>query len=454
MTSATAPQPPAGTPPPTSLTRGAPWVLAAAAAVALPFAVLIAGRQTGGGDVLWNFSKGLGFGALAMAGLQFALTARFRPMTRPFGIDIVYLFHRYLALGALALMLGHFAILWLWYEDALGELNPLEARWELTMGRFALLCFVALVVSSEFRKRLNLAYGQWRWLHVALAVAGFGAAVAHVLGVGRFTATPGSRALWLGMTLGWIGILVWVRLVVPARLAANPWRVSAVEKERGGAVSLTFSPERNGLARWKPGQFAWLTLGSSPFGLGEHPFTIASAPENGPDVTMTVKPLGGFSEKLARVKPGARAFLHGPYGAFSIDNEPDAPGFAMIAGGIGVTPMIANLRSMQARGDRRPAVLVYANPDWDSVAFREELEELAAQLDLKIVHVLEDTPEGWQGETGVVTGDVLKRHLGPGTESWPHFLCGPPPMVEAVKTALLDLGVPLRHVDSEIFDMV
>jgi predicted ferric reductase len=44
---------------------------------------------------------GLGFGALALAGLQFALTARFRRMTHPFGVDIIYLFHRYLAIGAL-----------------------------------------------------------------------------------------------------------------------------------------------------------------------------------------------------------------------------------------------------------------------------------------------------------------------------------------------------------------
>src|SRR5690606_24483816 len=114
----------------------------------------------------------------------------------------------------------------------------------------------------------------------------------------------------LGVSLGWIGILAWTRLVVPAVQRVNPWRVSAVENERGGAVSLTFSPERRGLPPWKPGQFAWLTVGSSPFGLGEHPFTIASPPEAAPAVTMTVKPLGDFSERLSRVRPGARAYLH------------------------------------------------------------------------------------------------------------------------------------------------
>lgn len=430
------------------------WVAAAFSAVSLPFVVLLSVEREGVDDFAWNFSKGLGFGALAMAGLQFALTARFRPMTRPFGIDIVYVFHRYLALGALGLMLGHFGILWLRYEEALGELNPLEARWELTVGRLALVCFVALVATSELRKRLGLPYGSWRWLHLVLGVGGFGAAIAHVLGVGEFTATTQSRALWLGVTAGWAGILAWTRLVAPAIQRANPWRVVTVEEERGGAVSLTFEPDRRGLPLWKPGQFAWLTLGSSPFGLGEHPFTIASSPERAPAVTMTVKPLGGFSKKLARVRPGARAFLHGPYGTFSIDNEAGAEGFAMIAGGIGITPMIANLRSMRERGDRRPVVLVYANPDWQSVAFREELAELEQALDLTVVHVLERAPEGWEGENGMVSRELLARHLPKNTRSWPHFLCGPPPMVEAVKTHLSSLGVALRHVDSEIFDMV
>lgn len=169
---------------------------------------------------------------------------------------------------------------------------------------------------------------------------------------------------------------------------------------------------------------------------------------------MTVKPLGGFSERLASVQPGARAYLHGPFGTFSIDNEPGAEGFVMIAGGIGITPMIANLRSMRARRDRRPVVLLYANPNWEGIAFREELKEMESELDLTVVHVLEEGPDGWAGETGMVTRDVLARHLHEPTQRWPHFLCGPPPMVAAANDHLHSLGVPLRLVDSEVFDVV
>ena len=76
------------------------------------------------------------------------------------------------ARGAKVLMLAHFGILYIWYQPALGELNPLTARWELTAGRVALVCFGALILSSELRKRIGLEYHGWRVLHIALAVTG------------------------------------------------------------------------------------------------------------------------------------------------------------------------------------------------------------------------------------------------------------------------------------------
>lgn len=437
------------------LRRGYLWVTLGFAAIALPFAILLnTGMRPAGTSLLWDFSKGLGFAALALISLQFILTARFRRLTLPFGIDIVYLFHRYLAYGALALILGHFGILYIWYEEALGDLNPLTARWELTSGRVGLVCFAALVVSSIFRKRLRLDYALWRYVHVALAIGGFAAAVAHVLGVGYFTAAIESRVLWLTVTFAWLGLVIWVRVVKPWRQTRNPWSVTGVEEQHGGAVTLTFAPQREGLSPWKPGQFAWLTLDRSPFRLSEHPFTISSAPGAAPSVSMTIKPLGDFTKAATRVKPGTRAYLDGPYGVFSIDNEPEADGFVMIAGGIGITPMIANLHAMRERNDDRPVILVYANPSWDKVAFRDELADLESELRLEVVHVLEKAPEGFKGETGMIDRDLLARRLDNATRDWPHLLCGPPPLTAAARQALLDLGVPLAAIESELFDMV
>ena len=440
--------------PPVVLASALGLIALGALALAAPFVVLMTGARPPALGFTWELSAGLGFGALALIVLQFALTGRLRWLTHPFGADIVYLFHRYLSWVAVVLMLGHFAILYIWHQPALGVLNPLEADWELTAGRLAMGCFLALVISSQFRKQLRLEYDWWRRLHLALAIIGLAAAMAHVLGVGRFTADPGKRALWLGVTLGWVLLLVWTRLGVPWLQASNPWRVVANRTERGGVHTLELAPEGQPLKHWKPGQFAWLSIGRSPFALKEHPFTISTAPDRGPNLAFSIKALGDDTERMIQTPVGARAHVDGPYGAFSVDRTPDAPGFVMIAGGVGITPILSNLHALQDRHDPRPVILIYANSAWEDVAFRDELAAMQKDLDLTVVHVLEDPPDDWQGESGYIDGELLKRHLPPESRDWPHMICGPGPMTAAVTAGLHDLGVAERHIDNEVFDLV
>ena len=80
--------------------------------VMAPQAVLLFGEVPPGKAFWWNFSMACGFAAIAMMGVQFALTSRLRVVSSPFGVDIIYLFHRYLAWIALSLALVHFGILW------------------------------------------------------------------------------------------------------------------------------------------------------------------------------------------------------------------------------------------------------------------------------------------------------------------------------------------------------
>jgi ferredoxin-NADP reductase len=111
------------------------------------------------------------------------------------------------------------------------------------------------------------------------------------------------------------------------------------------------------------------------------------------------------------------------------------------------------VRTMADRGDVRPVLLFYGNRDWDDVAFRDELEQLTARLDLTLVHVLERPPAAWDGETGYITADVLARHLPRGYERFQFFICGPDPMMDAAEAALVELGVPRERVHTERFDM-
>lgn len=434
--------------------RGLILVALAFVLVATPFAVVLLGERPAARSLLWDLSMGLGFGGLSLAALQFVLSARIRWITHPFGADIVIQFHRYLSHGAVLLMLAHFLILYVRYHDDLPALNPIEAPWPATAGRAALLCFLGLIVTSELRRRLRLRYEAWRHLHLGLALLGFAAAMAHALGAGAFTAQADKRLLWLGVVLGWLLLMAWSRVGRQAAMRCNPWRVVANRPRHGGVHTLELAPQGEALRDWRPGQFAWLSFDPSPFTLREHPFTISTAPERGPNLDFSIKPLGDDTAGFVKAEPGTRVWVDGPYGAFSIDRVPEADGFVMVAGGVGITPIIANLHALEARGDRRPVILLYGNATWDDAAFRDELDGMAQTMPLTVVHVLDRPPDGWPGESGRIDRDLLERHLPPESRGWPHFLCGPAPMTAAVRTALRAMGVRGADIKSEVFEMV
>jgi predicted ferric reductase len=171
-------------------------------------------------------------------------------------------------------------------------------------------------------------------------------------------------------------------------------------------------------------------------------------------VTLSIKPLGDFSSEVVKAKPGDIGYLEGPFGQFTTEQEKEAEGFVMIAGGIGITPMLANLKAMRERGDDREVTLFYANNDLEGAAFHEELVELEKDLNCKIVHVLESPPPEPNMEKGYVTQELLEKHLPSDFENYKFLLCGPPAMTEAVKDSLDQMGVPKANIDSEIFDMV
>jgi len=301
---------------------------------------------------------------------------------------------------------------------------------------------------------LRIPYEVWRLGHVLLTTGGLILAVVHIEGVDYYIEAPGRRVFWVSFVCVWVLLVVYVRLIKPWHMRRRPYRVVEVKPETPSTCTVAVEPEGHEGFRFKPGQFAWLTVRASPYALKEHPFSIASSAEMPRRLTFTIKNLGDFTRTVPTFQPGERAYLDGPYGAFSVDRFVSAPGFVFIAGGVGIAPVMSMLRTLADRHETRPLILVYANNRAEGVIFREELETLKDRLRLKLVHVLRQPPTDWQGERGVVSVPLLEKNLPDNRHEYEYFLCGPKPMTQCVEEALHELNVPLGRVHSELFNLV
>jgi predicted ferric reductase len=430
------------------------WVGVYLALVLTPLFVLLLGPTPPGLGFWWDLSMALGFAGLAMMGVQFLLTARFRHATAPFGIDIIYYFHRYLGLVILTIVLAHPVILIVENPALIDFLNPLVAPWHMAAGVISVSALIGLTVTSMWRKVLGLGYEKWRVAHTVLAVVAVALALVHIDGVRYYLASEWQRMLWRTIAMSWLAVIGYVRVVRPWQLRRRPYRVTDVIQERGDAWTVVVTPHGHAGFTFEPGQFAWLTLRGSPFLMREHPFSFSSSPvSSGGQVAFTIKELGDFTRTIGTVQPGEQAFVDGPYGAFTIDRHP-APGYVFIAGGIGIAPILSMLRALADRGDRRPVLLVYAYRRLERMTCREDIDLLATRLDLEVVPVLEEPPDDWRGERGWITRDLLDRHLAADRARRSYFVCGPEAMTHAVERCLHELGVPMSRVHSELFDLV
>jgi 3-phenylpropionate/trans-cinnamate dioxygenase ferredoxin reductase subunit len=433
--------------------QGAFWLGLYVVLSVLPLGLVFLTAADRPGRSFWTeLSVGLGFVGLAMMTLQFALTARFEFIKAPYGSDLVYAFHRAVSLIAVGFVLLHPLMLFIERWEAMKS-RPFTHPWAFWLGTASVLCLLVLVVVSVWRRKLGVHYDGWRRAHGILASLAVALAVAHILFVGHYVSTPGKKALWLAYTAAFVLLIAYVRLIKPAMELSRPYKVSAVVPQRGGAYSLQLKPEGHPGLRFAPGQFAWITVGNSPFSDREHPFSFSSSSERAPEIEFTIKELGDFTSTIKHIQPGQTVYVDGPFGALSADRHPHAQAFVFIAGGIGITPMLSHLRSLADRGEKRPLVLLYGSKNWDSIIFREELEALTKRLpNLTVVHVLSSPDPDWTGERGFIDREKLARFSPQGLQT-EYFICGPDMMMDAVERALQANGVPAGDYHAERFNL-
>jgi predicted ferric reductase len=433
--------------------RGTIWIIIYLFFILAPLFALMMGAMPPARDFWTEFSVALGYSGLAMMGLQFGLTARFRYVTEPWGEDVIYHFHRRISLIAVGLVVVHPLIMFAVQPELLALPDVKDVPWGAVFAFISLGALIVLVVTALWRAKLNIPYELWHLSHIGLAVIAVTGGLLHMVGWSFYLADPWKRTLWIALTIFWIGLLLYVRIAKPLFMLRRPYRVAEVRRERGDSATLVMQPDGHSGFRFRPGQFGWLTLWGSPFKITGHPFSFSSSAEAADGrVEMTIRNLGDFTRAIPDVPVGQRVYLDGPYGAFTIGNPADM--HVLIAGGVGITPMVSMIRTLADRGDKRPVILLYGSKDWESITFREELEALKARLNLTVVHVLPNPPAGWTGESGYIGAEMFKRHLPPPYADHEYFICGPGVMMDAIEKVLGELGVPLSKYHSERYSFV
>lgn len=386
--------------------------------------------------------------AMGLLMLQLLFSARLHLVDVACGLDGAHQIHRYCGATAGVLALAHPALL---YASEQYELGPLRLAIlpELGGGLIAALV-VLLVMTSLWRTLLNLPYETWHRLHY-LSFAVVALVTAHATMLGGDLRRGTVRVLWLAALCAYGLLLLWAKLLRP-KLACRDYRVVGVTPVSHDTHEVALEPAGSGAIRQLPGQFAFARFPGSSLPEEQHPFTISSCPRESGLLTLTIKQSGDFTCRIGELKVGAPARLEGPYGRFSHLLLP--PGdLVMIAGGVGITPMLSMLRYMAATGDGRRVTLVWGNKTEDDILYGDELAAMRERgLDLTIHHVMSAQPD-YEGPRGYVEDELLEGLAAEELRGAQVLLCGPPVMMREVRSALRQLHVPRRRIHSERFSL-
>jgi predicted ferric reductase len=400
------------------------------------------------GDVLTSLARITGLLAAYSALLQVLLLARLPWLEPLVGFDRLTIWHRWNGHACLYLVLGH-VVLSVWGYALLDKISlPKEVSTMLGGGVYpgmitatiGTAVLTAVVVSSVVIVRRHVRYEAWYAVHLA-AYAGIALAWFHQIPTGNELVLDRIAAdYWRALYLSTLLLVIGFRVVAPIVGAFRyRLRVTDVVDEAPGVVSLRIGGRGLGRLHARAGQFfLWRFLTRSRW-WASHPFSISEAPD-GNSLRITVKALGDFTSRIGEIAPGTRVVAEGPFGAFT-GAARRREKVALIAGGIGITPIRALVEEL-----RDDVIVLYRVIRHEDLIFRHELERIAAERGID-VHVLAGdhaTPEGRR----LLSPDHL-RELVPDIADRDVYVCGPPAMTDALERNARAAGVPrpLLHVE-------
>ena len=407
-------------------------------------------RQAPGTPGEWAAALGRSAGLLAATLVlgQFLFSARLKRLDRAVGIHRLMRIHAMIGATVGVLVVIHPVLIYGSGAHALGALR--WSMWPELLGITALTILAAVICTSLWRAFLLLPYEAWRHIHRLVFVAVAAVAV-HAAALGPDVGVGWAAGAWILLAAGYVALWTWVKVIKPLRLRAGRFSVTGVTPLNDDVCRIDLSPTGRSF-RHLPGQFAFLRFHGRDVAGQEHPFTISSASSDSGALSVTIKASGDFTRTVPKVRLGDAATVDGPYGRLShCLHAGETDGLVLIAGGVGVTPLLSMLRHIDAVGDNRPVTLIWACRTQADLFCREELSEMVQRrLGLRMHYVLSREPD-WPGESGHLDAPVLAR-LTPGDGRRRQvFVCGPDGMMVSVVRSLRRLGYPRRRIHTEAF---
>jgi ferredoxin-NADP reductase len=191
-----------------------------------------------------------------------------------------------------------------------------------------------------------------------------------------------------------------------------------------------------------PGQATDVSINKSGWKDEKRSFTFTCLPEDDYlEFTIKTYPLKkGVTNELLQLKPDDQLILHGVFGAIRYKGEG-----VFIAGGAGVTPFISIFRYLKSTNQTGNNKLIFANKTKKDIINEAEFESLLGE---NFINILSD--ENINGyRTGFISLDFLKSQID-GTGKY-FYVCGPPPMMDAVEKLLVSLQVDEKSIIKEAF---
>jgi predicted ferric reductase len=382
-----------------------------------------------------------GYGVLVMLGLM----SRSPALERGVGADVLTRWHARGGRLTMTFVLVHaWAAVAGWAQSR--HERAAIALWHVTLLPHLLAATVATVILSGVAvmsiraARRRVSYERWHAIHLLTYIA-VALSLMHQLAGPDLS---GHRWLQIGWALIYahvFALLLRHRVLAPLRQAArHRLRVVAVTPEAPGVVSVSVGGQHLLELRAESGQFfRWRFLTPDNW-LTAHPFSL-SAPPTDTMLRLTVKRLGDGSGSVQQIAVGTWVVVEGPYGVMTAARR-TRNDVLLIAGGVGITPMRALLETIPlARG--QDLTLLYRARSFDDVVFRSELDEIAGRRGVDVHYLLGE-------DRSCLALPSLLWHV-PDLVLRDVYLCGPPPMADAVRAVLRDAGLPAGQLHEERF---